>query len=244
MSPRVLILFSAFVFLLPCEADCQALHSTERKVLVQVGGLGIVIPIPKGFVDSSTSKDISAIGYALTPQRRRLLAFLVSTEDLRATNAGKEPELNQTFAVQIAPADEDKIFSVETFKRVKQQVRAQMENMAQSAPDASTTRLAGLLRELAKQTGQPAQLEIDGIVYLGIVDESEYSITGAFVTTAQIQMASSVVKGANISAITVAAIRGKPVWLITRRTFQKEADIRTNNEHAHAWVSLIRAENQ
>ena len=243
MSPRVLILFSAFAFLLPCEADCQALRS-ESKVLVQVGGLSIVIPIPKGFVDSSTSANLSAIGYALTPQRRRLLAFLVSTEDLRATNAGKEPELNQTFAVQTAPVDEDKTFSVETFKRVKQQVRVQMEKMAQSAPDSSTTRLAELLREQAKQTGEPAQLEIDGIVYLGIVEESEYSITGAFVTTAQIQMASSVVKGTNISAITVAAIRGKPVWLITRRALQKEEDIRTNNEYANAWVSLIRAENQ
>jgi hypothetical protein len=147
------------------------------------------------------------MGMALTPRYRRLLSFIVTDGDLEAVSAGKDPALSQSFTAQTAPADEHKVFSAEAFALVKQQFRAQFQDVTMIG--GQRTHLQEILDQLEKQTGDPIRLTISGVVPIGIIDESAYSISATIVSNTQIKSRAGVVEGTNISVITIAGIHGR-----------------------------------
>lgn len=233
MTRRVAFLVVALCALLPFEGIYA-----QAPIEVYVGGVPILISVPNGYVDSSKNADLFAIRKIFTPRHRRLLAFFVAAHDLQAAESGKEPDLRQTFDVQTSAADENKVFSEAGFTKVKEQVRAQFRDMTQSI-SSRTTRLEELLKQLDNQ----ARLEVKGVEPIGVIEESPYSITVLFVTQSQIQITAGVGDDTNISAITVAAIKGKPIWFITRRTLKEKGDIDIVSLSARQWIASVQEVN-
>jgi hypothetical protein len=233
LTQRVSLLLLAVAALVPFRAaDAQA------PVQIHVGGAAIFIPVPRGFADASNNAELFAMGKAFTPRHRRLLAFFVQEQDLHAARNGKELDLQQVCDVQTATADEHKTFSEAGFAKVKEQVRAQFRDTAQSI-SGRTTRLEELLKQLDDQ----ARLDVKSVVPVGVVEESPYSITVLFIANSQLHLAGGVADDTNISAITVAAVKGKPVWLITRRTLRHKGDIEIASAAAREWIAAVQAAN-
>lgn len=219
-------------------ASAQGAIPYSSSIEVAVGGSRISIPIPSGFADASRNADLSAVGEALTPRHRRLLGFFVEERDLKAAASGKEVDLRQTFAVQTSIADERKTISEDGFAKVKEQAKAEFRNAPQSIP-GRPTRFEELLKQLDKQ----ARLDVKGVVPVGVIEESTHSITVLFVARSQVRAGGGVADDTNISAITIAAVKGKPVWLITRRTLQVKSDIEVASASARGWIAAVRAVN-
>ena len=234
LTPRVVLLLMMAAALTPFSAA-----KAQAPVEVRVGGAVIVIPIPSGFADSSSNAELFAMGQAFTPRHRRLLAFFVQEEDLQAAHSGKELDLHQVLDVQTAPAEEHRAFSEAGFAKIKEQVKAQFRDIEPSIA-GRTTRLEELLRQLDDR----ARLEGKGVLPVGIVEESPYSITALFVSTSQLQLAAGVADDTNISAVTVAAVKGKILWLITRRTLRQKSDIEVASTAAKTWIAAVQGANR
>ena len=228
------------VLLLTVVAAFTQFRAAEAQppIEVQVGGSAIRIPAPKGFADASKSPELLTVGKMFTPRHRRLLAFFVHEQDLQAAQSGQEPDLHQTSDVQTSLADEHKLFSEAGFAKVKEQVKTQHREAARSS--GGTTRFEEVLRQLDNQ----ARLELKGVVPVGVIEESPYSITVLFVARSQLRASGGVADDTNISAVTVAAIKGKPVWLITRRTLREKGDIDIASASAKEWIVAVQAANQ
>ena len=233
LTQRVVLLLMVVAALAPTSAAAQA------AVEVRIGGAAITIPIPIGFADSSGNAELFAMGNAFTPRHRRLLAFFVQEQDLEAARSGKELDLYQVLDVQTAPAEEHRAFSESGFAKVKEQVKAQFRDIEPTIA-GRTTRFEELLRQLDDR----ARLDVKGVEPVGIIEESPYSITALFVSKSQLQLAGGVADDTNISAVTVAAVKGKILWLITRRTLRQKGDIEIASAAAKAWIAAVQGANR
>jgi hypothetical protein len=227
-----------------CTHEAIAQRSPERTVQIAVGGVLLVVPIPQGFASAAHDKQLMAEGEAATPHNRRLLAFFLPSSDIEARPRGKEPEFRFSYSMQTNPKDEVKTFSAETFLKVKAQVRNAFEAMpTEIRAGRRPEKLDETLREHARETGELIRVDIQSVVPLGEVEESETSITAAFLTNTKVRTSFGSNDVAYISAITVAAVKGKPIWLVTRAKLENDADIELTRVSAKDWIRSIQASN-
>lgn len=134
---------------------------------VTVGSTLLSIPVPTGFVHAE-DPDLIEFAQRFVPGSNRLLALMVTPDDLRAWRAGKEPGFQRYFALQAPKSAEHLQVGQRDFDRVRANLRSRFGAVMDRALPKVNAELEKNLRD-REVSATLNSASLDGI----ISDESD-----------------------------------------------------------------------
>jgi len=233
--------YTLFVLLIVINVSQSAF--AEEGLHYNVGNAVLRIPVPDGFKDTfSSNKELYTIRIASTPAGRRLLAFLVTEKELKTYQNGRETYFNENITIQ-TQANELVVTSKKSFADLRKQVRTQLNTMTAAAVSKAPDSAAALSQEISRQLGSNVKLNLGEVVQLGVFKESDTSISFAFISTVQSQSIAGDDVETAVTAQTIALVKSKLLWLLTRLPYRGKADIARAQELSQTLLTKIIAAN-
>jgi hypothetical protein len=236
------ILLSLFILCGAINLPLVAAEESAPTVTLLVDNVQVLISIPEGYSNAIEIKEFSLIGDLLTPRDRRMLAIFIPKEDIESFKKTGEATFQNSHIVSVKYSDEKKYITEQSFSVARQKVRSQYSQMIAKAGEGQT-KLDELAQRAATITGKSMGVRTTGVQSIGVIEESDKSITVGLYGTTELRNGQEVIKESGTGAITIAIIRGKPLYLHTRGGLRDDSDIEMTCSRARNWIASIHSLN-
>ncbi len=173
----------------------------------------------------------------MTVPQMRLLAVYVDDSDIRAAKEGAAVAFRRYFMVSVLRSKESEALDPEAFKAVKSQVRAVDQAASDRAQANVQAQLKSAAREIGKESDLPDfALKIAQPQQLGVIDETESSITTLTITRTSATNGTREISALMGLATSLVLVEGKVVFLAAYSNLESDEDYQWLRHQSASWI--------
>ena len=221
---------------------------TSQDVLainIDIHGTTISIPAPAGFTEvQAVSMETFQAFEDLCPPANRLLACFLTNQDAGSLMKGEDAELNRHFLVQVYKQLEPVNVSLADFSPFREGIRTEFENYyAENREKVDAWAKRGS-DNLSRRYDTDVKLDIEGMVPLGINEETASHISTSMLIKYESAILESVESYISAGTMVIQLVRGKVLFLYVYRNYNSNSDLEWTKKVAKEWSNRIIAANE
>lgn len=242
---RMYVLVALVIVLATATAPGAQPPNRDEVVSISIGGQTLHIPIPKGFVETSSAPPVVRfMAERSTPPAHRLLAHLVPDSDLRDFVAGGSPRFDRYMLAHTNRAYEGLTVSSADFAQVREGIKRQQPTAPWSMDPTLREWIERSFRDLSVMTGLPAHIDVGTGIPLGVIDEAASSVTIGHIAKTASRIGPIEHTRTTASLSSIAAPRGRFLILVVVTTLESAADIQWARQTMQQWLTDVSRENR
>lgn len=228
-------LISLFVILTFSTANAQ-----ENNFQVNIGDTQIQVQAPDGFYEATqTFPGAAYLAQTITPPTNRLLAMLLSKDDITNLQNNQNPEMKSYVLIQTLKAWEGLTISQKMFEEGKRQIKDQQHTMMQNAQKEVDKFIDNASKKMSEDTGTKIDIKIGEQKPLGIFFESDDAL--GFNSLSYVQSTTEEGTFDDVIALsaTLARVKGKIIYVYVYKAYKHHEDVDWINKISQEIVQNI-----
>ena len=201
-----------------------------------IGAVSLKVPLPEGFARfDGANKDVDKLLVQMVPPINRLLMVMAPPDDVAAAKQGALRDLNRYMMLQTFRQTEKMTITTKEFAEVLKGVDQQLGS------DKAIAKQEEEINAQLKRTNDVKNLKVGETAMLGIYQRSDEFVDMGMMLKAQV--AGNEPKPI-VSAISIAMIRGKVVYIYVYSAYKTPEDITWTRKTVKEWRESITAANK
>ena len=224
---------------------CASAGAQAPSISVSVGGTPIALPVPRGFAEVPASlPELMRLGEQITPPANRLLAHLVTPEDMKVLAQRKSASFDRYFLVQTARQFEGRAMSQQEFAEVRALMKTQQAELFSKLGPKMAEFARDIEKNLSRESGRALKLNLGDIVPLGVYGDSASSITFGAMVMVRLREGAEIDERTVINVSSIVLVRSKLLFLYTYARLVDGKDVEWARRTALSWTSDVLARNR
>jgi hypothetical protein len=223
-----------------------ALATAAQATQIDLQGVRIEIPVPKGFGDPSRTMPMAkTLAETMTPPTNRLQLVLMSEADLNLVRKGGAARWDRYLMVQTNRKLEEVNVSDSEFEKINSGLGQRQATLLAENKEAVDKLMKGASTKFSHALGGPAMsLAVGQTVPLGVFASSRKAIAVGSLITFSAESGGQTYKQPMVTAMVLAHIRNKVVFLYAYATYRTQADIDEVKRTTATWIAGVEAANR
>ena len=212
-----------------------------------VGPTRLSLPIPDGYEEATqVAPALRQFGERLAPPVNRVLAYFVSTDDVRALRASASgAEFKRYFLVETLRQAEQSDISPAEFSQAQTIIRDQYKHMLPDAAKAMKPQIDSLANELRESSGgKISGLKVGELRGLDIFIDDPQAISLLAVTKVTVQTQDTSTEVPMALALNTVLVGGKLVYLYVYTRYAGDRDLDWARAQSKVWLDQAAALNR
>jgi hypothetical protein len=237
ISSYLVFLFSVLFF--------NTAQAQESNFQVNIGDAQIQVQAPNGFYEvTKTFPGAAYLAETITPPSNRLLAMLMTEEDVENLRNKQEPQMQSYVLIQTLKAWEGLTISEKMFAEGKSQLKAQQDTILQQSEKDVSKLINNAVEKMSEDTGRNLDVKLGEQKMLGFFFESDDAL--GFNTLSHIQSSNDQGTYNDVIALSsmLLRVKGKIMYVYVYKKYTDQKDIDWINKTAQEIVQNIINNNQ
>lgn len=223
-----------------------AFATAAQAVPIDVQGVRLEIPIPKGFGDPSRAMPVArTLAETLTPAGNRLQLVFLSDADLKLAKAGGEAQWDRYLMVQTTMKIESVNVSDSEFEKFRNVFAQRQAVLLEENKEAIQRQLVGASEKYSQAAGGPAfSLTLGQTIPLGVFANTRNGFAYGSLVKYSVQISGQTVEQPMVAAMAAANIRHKMIFLNAYSMYRTQKDIDDVKRTVESWLAAVEAANR
>ncbi|WMS88998.1 hypothetical protein [Pleionea litopenaei] len=202
--------------------------AANKRLEVFVGGKGLTIVQPDGYINAcEKSEDFKQMFSSSLPPTHTLIACFIENKEFALFPDVDHTADNPYLQVQTLKSLINRNITKNEFEQFRASVVSQQDQMFEGMPEAARKIIKNASKTASKLLSSAVELELEGIIPLGVFSNTEDNIAFALIRKMQVQTEDDVVLITEVTASNIVLRDEKILIFNATKTYTNNSDLET-----------------